>query len=73
VGLFWVSARLRQAGLVAAEVTMRFGPYDDLPDDHRDTLKRMFDASFGRIAATPQQIGALIKRLGWINRLLGKN
>ncbi|MBA7476376.1 hypothetical protein ES707_11762 [subsurface metagenome] len=50
---------------------MRFGPYDDLQDDHRGTLKRLFDATFGRSPATPTQIAALIRRFGSTKRLLG--
>jgi hypothetical protein len=51
---------------------MRNGPYDDLPDDRRDTLKALFDASFGRLAAAPEAIAKWIFNLGTLNRLLGK-
>jgi hypothetical protein len=51
---------------------MRNGPYDDLPDDRRDTLKALFNASFGRLTAAPEAIKRWISRLGTLNRLLGK-
>jgi hypothetical protein len=46
--------------------------YDDLSDDRKDTLQAHFDASFGRLAAAPEAIARWIKRLGTLNRLLGK-
>jgi hypothetical protein len=54
------------------DASMKNSPYDDLEDDRRDVLRWLFDATFGRIAATAQQIGAQIRLLGTLNRLLGK-
>jgi hypothetical protein len=51
---------------------MKNGPYDDLEDEGRDILKSLFDATFGRVAATAQVIAKRIHDLGTINRLLGK-
>jgi hypothetical protein len=51
---------------------MRFGPYDDLQEDYSDTKRWLFNAVLGRIAATPQQIGAMVAKFGIIKRLLGR-
>jgi hypothetical protein len=51
---------------------LKNGPYDDLEDEYRDTLSWLFNAAFGRIAATAQEIGKQIFNLGTLKHLLGK-
>jgi hypothetical protein len=51
---------------------MKNGPYDDLPDERRDILRSLFDASFGRLAAAPGTIAKWIHDFVTINRLIGK-